>query len=237
MFERQTAKPELMDGPDFGPQEVADTFRFLEPVNRWLGGWWPMLSFFRRESQAWDRHGTYRFLDVGCGASDVPIALVRWSRRSGYRIHIDAIDKNPFTIELARRKCQEYPEISLSCQDVFHLNAQEYDYVLASQLIHHFPDEQVPSVLKRLLAMCHSKLVVNDLIRSPLAYSATWLVTLLTSAVFRHDARISVRRGFTLSELEGLSRSNAFHNFRLSGHFFYRFMLIVSKGGSSQRWM
>ena len=97
MFERQTAKPELMDGPDFGPQEVLDTFRFLEPVNRWFGGWQPMLSFFRRETRAWDRHRTYRLLDVGCGAGDVAIALVKWSRQSGYRIQIDAIDKNPFT--------------------------------------------------------------------------------------------------------------------------------------------
>jgi SAM-dependent methyltransferase len=232
MFERQT-KPELMDGPDFGPQEVADTFRFLEPVNRWFGGWKPVLSFFQRESRAWDRHRTYRLLDVGCGAGDVPIALVKWSRRSGYRIQIDAIDKNPSTVELARQKCQDYPEISLSYQDFFHLDSQEYDYVLASQFIHHFPDEQVPPVLKRLLAMCRYKLVVNDLIRSHLAYSATWLFTLLTSAVFRHDARISVRRGFTLVELERLLRSNAFHNFRLSKHFFYRFMLIMSKGGSS----
>lgn len=86
--------------------------------------------------------------------------------------------------------------------------------MLGFQFIHHFPDEQVPSVLKRLLAMCRYKLVINDLIRSPLAYSATWLVTLLTSAVFRHDARISVRRGFTLSELERLLSNYAFHNFR-----------------------
>ncbi len=189
-----------------------------------------MLSFFRRESHTWRRHKTYRLLDVGCGVGDVPIALVRWGRQSGYPIQIDAIDKNPYTIELARQKCQGYPEISLSCQDVFHLDGQEYDYVLASQFVHHFPNEQVPSVLKRLLAMCRYKLVVNDLIRSRLAYSATWLFTLLTSAVFRHDARLSVRRGFRVDELERLLSDHGFHNFRLEKHFFYRFMLIVSKG-------
>lgn len=65
----------------------------------------PMLSFFRRESHTWNRQKAYRLLDAGCGAGDVPIALVRWSRGSGYHIQIDAIDKNPFTIELARQRC------------------------------------------------------------------------------------------------------------------------------------
>ena len=87
LLERRASGPELMDGPDFGHDEVVDTFRFLVPVNRWFGGIQPALSFFRRESRGWDRHKTYRLLDVGCGAGDVPIALIRWSRRSGYRVH------------------------------------------------------------------------------------------------------------------------------------------------------
>ena len=35
-----------MDKATFGPQEVNDTFRFIEPVNRWLGGSRAILSFF-----------------------------------------------------------------------------------------------------------------------------------------------------------------------------------------------
>ena len=86
MLEQRAAELEWMDEPDFGHREVVGTFRFLKPVNRWFGGVRPLLSFFRRESRAWIHHKTYRFLDVGCGAGDVPIALVRWSRRRGYRL-------------------------------------------------------------------------------------------------------------------------------------------------------
>ena len=78
--------------------------------------------------------------------------------------------------------------------------------------------------------MCRHRLVVNDLMRSRLAYSATWLFTLVTPAVFRHDARMSVRRGFNLDELGELLSAHSFHHYRLEKHFFYRFMLIVARG-------
>ena len=233
MFEQRAAGPELMDGPHFGLQDVVDTFRFIEPVNRWLGGKGTILSFFQRESRAWDRAQSYRLLDVGCGSGDIPLALALWGRRNDYRLQIEAIDRHPLTVELARRRCQGYPEIVLACRDIFEPDGQKYDYVLASMFLHHFPDESIPGVLRSLLAVCSRKVVINDLLRDPLAYSGTWLFTLLTSAVSRHDARLSVKKGFTLREMDRLLRDNAFHGFRLESHFFYRFLLIVDKEASS----
>jgi hypothetical protein len=88
-------------------------------------------------------------------------------------------------------------------------------------------------VLTRLLERCRIGLVVNDLVRSPLHYGGTWLFTLLTSAVFRHDARLSVRKGFVPAELEQLLRAQGLRHFRLERHFFYRFLLILSKEASA----
>jgi SAM-dependent methyltransferase len=229
VLEKRTSEQEFLDGPDFGHREVVNTFRFLVPVNRCLGGVRPELLFFRRESQTWDRHKTYHILDAGCGVGDVPVALVRWARREGYRLQVDAVDRHPLIIERARQRCQGYPEISLFCQDVFAFDGQDYDYVHASQFVHHFTDEKVPSVLAYLLSKCQRKLLVNDLVRAPLAYAATWLVTLFAPAVSRHDARVSVKRGFTMSELEKLLREGGFQDYSLERHFFYRFLLVVNR--------
>ena len=230
MLERRALGQELLDGPEFGLQEVVGTFRFLVPVNRWLGGIKPGLSFFQRESRDWDRHTTYHILDAGCGVGDVPLALARWARRQGYHIQVHAMDRHPIIVQLARQKCRGYPEISLSCQDVFRLKGQQqYDYVHASQFVHHFPNEDVPSVLRHLLSLCRHKLVVNDLVRAPVAYLSTWLFTLVTSRVFRHDARLSVRRGFTIDELTTLLTNGGFHGFQLERRFFYRFLLVLNK--------
>jgi 2-polyprenyl-3-methyl-5-hydroxy-6-metoxy-1,4-benzoquinol methylase len=219
-----------MDRPDFGRQQVEDTFRYLKPVNRWFGGRRPFISFFRRECCSWNQNTTYRLLDVGCGVGDVAVALARWARRQGVRLQIHGIDRHPYVIELAERNCQAYPEISLACQDVFDLSGQTFDYVVTSQFLHHFADPQVPLVLDHLARLCRRKAVINDLLRTPLAYASTWLFTLLTSDVFRHDARLSVRRGFTLPELRALLRAHPVSGWRLETHFFYRFLLIVPGG-------
>jgi len=233
MLQHRTTEPEWMDSPDFGPRLVSGTFRFLEPVNRFLGGHGPMLAFFRGESRAWDREQTYRLLDVGCGAGDVPLALARWARRAGHRVQIEGLDRNLATVEWARRKCQAYPEITITCQDIFARDGPPCDYVLASQFLHHFPDERVPAVLRFLLGMSRRKVVINDLVRVPAAYLATWLFTLVVSPVFRHDGRISVRRGFTVVELERLLRAAGLGPLQLQRHFFYRFQLVLDADAPS----
>lgn len=216
-----------MDGPDFGPEETADALRFLVLVNRWFGGIQPLLSFFRRESRDWDRRRTYRILDAGCGAGDVAVALVRWSRRRGYHLRVDAIDKHALTVDLARRRCRSYPEISVRHQDVFYSNGREYDYVHASQFLHHFSNREIVSVVSHLAGMSRRKLVINDLVRAPLHYLSAWVFTLFASPVSRHDARLSIRKGFRLDELGDLLARGGCGDFHIERHFFFRFLLVI----------
>lgn len=234
MLDRRATGPELMDGSGFDEQQVADTFRYLVPVNRLFGGIRPALSFFGRESRTWDRSQTYRILDVGCGAGDLAIALAKWARRGGCQVQIDAVDSHPAVVRLARQRCQAYPEIVVSRREALHLQGAGHHYVHASQFLHHFPDEQVVPLLVHLLGLCQHKLVVSDLVRSPLAYLATWVFTLVASPVFRHDARLSVKRGFKHTEVEDLLRDGGFSDFCLESHFFYRFLLIMNKAQSVQ---
>lgn len=229
MLNDRASGPELMDGPDFDLELVEGTFRYLIPVNRLFGGIRPGLSFFRRESRTWDPQRTYRVLDVGSGAGDMALALARWARSSGHRLRIDAVDRHPLIVDLARERCSDYSEIAVSSHDVLELEDAGHDYVHASQFVHHFPDEEVVPLLTHLLGLCRQKVVVNDLVRAPLAYLSTWLFTLWTSHVFRHDARLSVRRGFKVDELGRLLRQGGLDSFTLEKHFFYRFLLVLNK--------
>jgi 2-polyprenyl-3-methyl-5-hydroxy-6-metoxy-1,4-benzoquinol methylase len=164
---------------------------------------------------------------VGCGAGDVAVALVRWGRRKGYHLQVDAIDKHAHTVDLARRRCRNYPEISVSHQDVFHPNGRKHDYVHASQFLHHFPNGEIVSVVNHLVGLSRCKLVINDLVRAPLHYLSAWAFTLLASPVSKHDARLSIRKGFKIDELRELLASGGCGDFIIERHFFFRFLLII----------
>jgi SAM-dependent methyltransferase len=234
MLEGRKTEPEWMDGPDFGPAEVAGTFRFLVPVNRVFGGIGPGLDFFRRESRTWDPERTYCVLDAGAGVGDFSRHLARWARRSGYRLSIRAIDHHPLVVEEGRTRSRGYPEITFAQEDVLALDGPVCDYVHASQLVHHFADDEVVPLLEHLRGLCRRKVVVNDLVRAPLHYLGTWLLTFFGPAVFRHDARISVRRGFKMDELAALLRAGGVRDYQLERHFFYRFLLIVRSDANNR---
>ena len=233
MLRQRARGPEWLDADDLSPDVVHQTFDMLPTVNRWFGGVRPVLSFFRRESRGWVPGQVVRVLDIGCGIGDVGIALVRWARRAGHRLQIHGIDRHPLIVELARENCKAYPEIEITCTDVLTLEArpggQPYDYVHASQVLHHFPDGEVVPLLRHMLSLCERQVVINDLLRDPLAYAATWAFGLLAPPAFRHDSRISVRRGFRRDELARLLREGGLPRFSLTEHFFYRFLLILDK--------
>jgi len=224
---RRNIGQERMDSDAFSRQDAIDTFRYLTPVNRLFGGIRPVISFLKRESRSWSRGQVYHILDAGCGAGDVAVAIARWARRNNHRIEIDAVDDHQPTLELARDRCAGYPEIHPHHGDVFSQTENRYDYVHASQFLHHFPDAEVPAVLGALREMSNRRLLVNDLIYAPLHYLATWALTLFTSSVFRHDARLSVRRGFQIDSLEQLLRRHDLNDYRIEKHFLYRVLLIM----------
>jgi len=94
-------------------------------------------------------------------------------------------------------------------QDVFSHQPQEpYDLAVASMCFHHFSDEQILDLVQRLRAFVRSGLLINDLRRSLPALAGAGLLLALSGAPagVRHDALLSIRRGFKADELKTLLR-------------------------------
>ena len=94
--------------------------------------------------------------------------------------------------------------------------------------------QTVVSVLKHLLGLAKRKVVINDLLRAPLHYWSAWVLGLVSSPVFRHDSRLSIRRGFTFAELDEFLRLGGIHHYSLKPYFFYRFLLCINNNSGSE---
>jgi SAM-dependent methyltransferase len=90
---------------------------------------------------------------------------------------------------------------------------ESFDIVHASLVIHHLPPDDVVALLAEMRRVARLGVVVNDLLRGRLGHTGAWLLTRLATgnAYTRHDAPLSVRRAYTLPELEALLAGAGLH--------------------------
>jgi ubiquinone/menaquinone biosynthesis C-methylase UbiE len=207
------ALPELMDRPQPVTRELERDLANLRSFNRWFGGHRLVRHFLRR----WLRpNGKARILDVATGSGDIPRLIVDHARRQNVSVHIDAIDQQASTIEIARGLSVAYPEIDFYCADLFEWNLPElYDIVLCSLTLHHFSNDGAVRVLQKVRELSIARILVADLRR------ARWLtcaVYLVTAAIYRDemtktDARLSAARAFSFGEMDELAERAGWRNF------------------------
>jgi ubiquinone/menaquinone biosynthesis C-methylase UbiE len=144
--------------------------------------------------------GEATLLDVGTGLADIPGEAARAAAKRHVQLRTVAVDEAESLLHAAR------PLVDHGiCADARHLPFADasVDVVTCSQVLHHFPDEEIPGVLHELHRVARHAVVVSDLRRSWIAATGFWLVTwpLGFHPVSRHDGFTSVLRGFTTGEL------------------------------------
>ncbi len=205
-----------MDDFSITDERLAEALKGLRRVNAWLGGHAALRTALRplfREARREKR--SLRLLDLGTGGADAPEHLVRWGARQGVRVEVVGVDANPVTVDYARQALGRRLEprlrrrIRIETADALALPYDDgaFDAVLASLFLHHFDEAEAVTLLKEMQRVGRRGLVVNDLHRHPLAYYGIRVLTTLvpTPEMVRHDAPLSVRRGFCRAELQALA--------------------------------
>ena len=211
MFDQRATTEELIDRPDCEPELAAASYRFMETVNRWFGGARTVRRFLAAETSGRCSRRPLRILDIGSGSCDIPLAMSSWARENHIPLHITCLETASHAVAIARTRLEKAadPAVQLVQQDAFfHQPDEPYDLAVASMCFHHFSDEQILALVQRLRAFVRSSLLINDLRRSPLSSLGAGLLLAVcgTSAGVRHDALLSIRRGFTRNELGMLLR-------------------------------
>lgn len=211
MLDRRAAEQELIDRADCDPALVAASYRFMENVNRFFGGARVVRHFLAAEACRRGGSSPLRVLDIGSGSCDIPLAMSRWARASGIQLDITCVENADSAVDIARLRLDRAADrdVRLLQEDVFAYRPDApYDCAVASMCFHHFSDRRILELVRRLSAFVRGSLLINDLRRSVLALcgAALLLGACGAPAGVRHDALLSVRRGFRLAELGGLLR-------------------------------
>ena len=221
---------ELLDQAGHDPAELAANLRDIRRVNRLTGGTRTTLRHLPRllASVPADRDAT--ILDLATGSGDIPLAIVRWARRRGRRVHIVASDVSPEVLAAAARHLAGCPEVALARYDARAVPQPDksFDVVLCSLALHHFAPDDAVLVLREMDRLARHGFVLNDLRRGVPGYVAAWAAARLATRnrLTRHDAPLSVLRAYTPDELRALLDQAGIPDATITRHPLFRMAAI-----------
>lgn len=224
---KRSTEREMMDLPGNPREVLEEDLNNLRILNQYLGG-----CRCAERGIAWivqqEKLTQFSLLDVGTGSADVAARIVHWSRSKGIAVRIVGLDLDPVTAAVAARRANNLPEISVIRGDAAAppFPAASFDFVLASQFLHHFSEEKIVALLKTWAHLARRAIIVSDLVRHPLAYyGARALTRLFTKNIMTlTDAPLSVKRALTSAEWRELFRRAAIGQFDLVSVFPFRIM-------------
>ncbi len=150
------------------------------------------------------------------GGGDIPIGLAKRARADGREIEIVASDLSKTALQYAESRAKlNHLAIEFRQIDVLHDSLpDEFDAVITSLFTHHLDPPEVVSLMRNMAAASRKMIIVNDLVRSNLAYWAVWLGTRLLSRspIVHFDGPVSVQASYTAPELVAMAQQAGLSN-------------------------
>jgi ubiquinone/menaquinone biosynthesis C-methylase UbiE len=223
---RRVVIPELLDTDSGTPAEVATALSDLRHINQWFGGIGATQSMIAAVAQKTGA-SSLSMLEVAAGAGYVPQAASVRLRESGIELDITLLDRADSHLRNGFGN-----GASAVAGDALALPFADgsFDLVNCCLFVHHLEPQEVVQFANEGLRVCRIAVMINDLIRDPvhlaLAYAS---LPLYRSRFTHHDAPASVRRAYTIPEMQQmLKRTNA-SRVEITRHPFFRMGVIAWK--------
>ena len=201
---------ELLDDPRSDPVLVGRQLRDIARLNALFGGTRAVVrelkSFFeRRRAMGNRKRETWTLLDVGTGSGDIALAARAAARQLDIDLKAIGLELNPTAARIA--SAAGVPTI-VADGSALPLGPRSVDVVVASQVLHHLPRPVAVRWIATLDRIARRAVVLADLHRSRMAMAGVWAasVGLAMSGVTRHDAVVSLKRGYTKTEFDEMLR-------------------------------
>ena len=226
----RSAELEMMDLPGQPRELLLDDLRNLRSLNRYLGCYRNVLRALAGALRGQSKR-EFTLLDVGTGNADIPATIVGWARRRKLSARLSCLERDAVTVGAAADHTRALPEIKIVRGDALRppFRPASFDFVLASQLLHHFPDEQIVDLLRTWAALARRAVIISDLVRHPLAYHGIRLLTkgFTRNVMTRTDAPLSVRRALTIEEWRAVLREADIGRFNVEWALPFRMRALI----------
>ena len=228
--QRSTA-PEKMDDFSMQGEILTDALDKIAAINKLLGGNRVTLEGINFLMDGDRSAGKIKIVDVGCGNGAMLRMLAGHALKKGLSFELLGIDANRATIAHAESLSGAYPNISYQCSDIFDSDVEiaACDIMLFTLTLHHFTDQQIISLFKKLKAQVRSGIVVNDLQRSALAYRLFTALSYIfkLNDMSREDGLVSILRGFKRNDLLAYEKQLTISSAHIKWRWAFRYLWII----------
>jgi SAM-dependent methyltransferase len=191
-------------------EELKRVAGYLAFVNRWLGGARAVAHHLKGV------HEHITVLDVAAGGGDICRELARRFPN----VTVVALDRSEAMLSFG-----EGPRRVRGDGRCLPFGGRSVDYVTATHFFHHLTEEEIVAILKEFDRVARRGIIINDLLRRRRALAWIGLFTLLANPYVKADGPLSVRRGFTVQEIQALAARSGLDWLKVRVHFGHRFTL------------
>jgi SAM-dependent methyltransferase len=235
-FKIRTDQDEQMDDFSIDDERLTDALQQLRIVNQYLSGYSTTMSLLKPYLRS---RSKTRILDVGTGIADFPEKIVRWAdtHLPDHELEVVAIDANPVTVAYAQKNLEERlpkrlnDRITVETADALALpyGDRTFDIAIGAMFLHHFAHDRATEIVRSMQRVSRDGILINDLDRHPLAYYGIFALTHLLPAapMVRHDAPVSVLRGFKAAELVEIAQAAGLPEFSIRWRLPFRWLLTT----------
>jgi 2-polyprenyl-3-methyl-5-hydroxy-6-metoxy-1,4-benzoquinol methylase len=198
--DRAATLTEQMDALDCDPEKLTHTYAQFFIINMLVSNWVPL---YRRHIRYMLKEGAKTVLDVGCGGGDIVRLLAQLAKQDGLEATFVGIDPDPRAIAFANAqdngKNIRFEQTRLEDFTVPH------DVVLSNHVLHHLKDDEIAPFCLACERVTKQYAIHDDICRDDLAFALFPLVAgWFRDSYILEDGRRSIRRAFTLHELEAM---------------------------------
>ena len=224
---------EIMDDFSYGGEDVEDALKTIALINQNLGGNHLTINGLKKVLKNVNRNNTIKICDVGCGNGDMLREIAKFGQKNNYNFELLGIDANPFTIELAQKISQDFPNITYICENILDKKEinQDLDITLFTLFLHHFEENELEEIIKKYLDKSKIGIIINDLERSIYAYKLFQLLCFLfrVKELPKKDGLLSILKGFKREDFVNLAKKLNIKKPIITWKWAFRFQWIIFK--------